>query len=610
MIALILAPVKGDAAYPPLAICALKAWLSMHRINACAIDLNKNLAIKNPELTSKIRYYFGQPKSYLNCLDLDMLYNIDTIYNLQLLLKFLYPDKYTDYELGVAAESFHGELNKQLDTDVDILLKSGFRYFGFSTFVSNFCYSILLAQKLKNRNPSIIVFFGGCSTAYAPIREFLIKSNIVDFVLVGEGENSILKLCRDLKNNLANYTTLYSDNIAPRDLIENEISVPIIKDMDELPFPDFSDLNLDNYTPKDKKSYRVLSIATSRGCPNRCAYCSETQYWKRFRQRTVVRVIEEIRHAVDIYRTKIFFFCDSLINGDVLWLKDFCHQLIDNKLNIQWISYATLTGLNGDLLKLMRDSGCISLTLGIEHTSQNILRNENKTSSIGDPKITLLECVNSGILPLANIIYAFPDEQPEDFLNLLYFITDPELFEKVRFTFRPYEIRVGSSIARKLIKASDRFVNFDMKDFQFDDEIQDSVEKLSLYWLPDNDYINETRQKFNVLRNIMIRQDNNDLLNISNVRNFNFPSVLKKLIVSDSCPSLSGVVDTNLSGFQNYLLTFINSKNTVEYITQQTIKYVIESQPECKKDNIYNTCYDYVKKNLIKLSIKRIITWN
>ena len=498
MIALLFAPYKGNVPYPPLAICALKSWLSINSIDSCAIDINKSLAVSNPPLSEKVFHYFAQPRNLVNNQKLTMYYNIDTIYNLKLLLAMLFPNKYPDYEFDVSTKSFCNELIMQLESDSDSLLASGFRYFGFSTYVSNICYSILLAQMLKKKDSRVVTFFGGHSTAYAPIRDFLIKTRIADYVLVGEGENAIVKLCCDLQTNSANYKTIYSENIAPKNLNQDEIVVPIIKNLNELPFPDFSDLNLEHYAPIDEEECRFLSISTSRGCVNNCAYCSETQYWSNFRQKSVSRVINEIQHAINVYQTNIFFFCDSLINGNIKWLSEFCHQLIEKEIDMQWSSYATINHLDKNILKLMSDSGCYSLTLGIEHISQKVLAGVNKTSSIGNTKAILIDCIDLDIFPIANIIYALPNEQNKDFLSLLYFITDPEFNKKVQFTFRPYEIRVGSAVAAKLMK-TEKFISNNIQFSQLDADIQDAVRQLDMYWLPGKKYIKNTIQKANVI---------------------------------------------------------------------------------------------------------------
>lgn len=608
MIALILAPVKGNPPYPPLAICALKGWLAKNSISSWAIDLNKELLISNAILYQKINNYFGRPQTYLNNASSEALYNIDTIYNLRLLLKFLYSDQ-VDIQLSDDEFLFYKELNIQLDEDVDRLMNSGLKIFGFSTFVSNIGYSILLASKLKKKDSSIVTVFGGCSTAYAPIRGFLNNSSFVDYILVGEGEKALLKLCGDLLQGKPNYEIIYSENIAPLKLSQNEITVPVIKDLDILPFPDFSDLNLDNYTPADKKRCRVISISTSRGCINRCAYCSETQYWTRYRQRTVESVINEIKYDVMNYHSKIFFFCDSLINGDVNWLKELCNQLIESELNIQWLSYATINRLPADLLGIMRKSGCISLTLGIEHISPEVLKGVNKISSIGNAKETLLQCVNVGIFPVANIIYALPNEKKSDFLNLLYFVTDPELINVVKFTFRAYEIRVGSVVTEKLMENSDAFVKHGINISSLNSNIRKFVDMLDLYWRPDKEYIEETINKFNILINIMEHQNNIPLLNIANVRNYNFYSVLEFCIQPDSVPFIkSNKIYT--SAFQRFLLSCINGQATIDEIVKEVVDKICTERPGILKHNIYTICYNYVKMNFINLSLKNIVIWN
>lgn len=608
MIALILAPVKGTPPYPPLAICALKGWLAKYNISSLAIDLNKELLIGNVSLYEKINCYFGRPQTYLNNVSSDALYNIDTIYNLRLLLKFLYFDQ-IDMTLSDSEFTFYKELSAQLDKDVNRLLNSGLKIFGFSTFVSNIGYSILLASKLKKKDASIITVFGGCSTAYAPIRGFLLNSGFADYILVGEGEKALLKLCDDLLQGKPDYKIIYSENIAPLNLSQNEITVPIIKDLDILPFPDFSDLNLDNYTPADKKKCRVLSISTSRGCINRCAYCSETQYWTRYRQRTVESVINEIRYDVKHYHSKIFFFCDSLINGNVKWLKELCNKLIESKLNIQWLSYATINHLPIDLLLIMRKSGCISLTLGIEHISPEVLKGVNKISSIGNAKKTLLECVKVGIFPVANIIYALPNERKSDFLNLLYFVTDPELINVVKFTFRAYEIRVGSVVTENLMENSDAFVKHGIEANSLDSSIRKFIDMLDLYWRPDKDYIKETINKFNILANIMEHQNSISSLNITNVRNYNFNSVLELYIQLDSIPFIR-LDEVSTSAFQRFLLSWINGQRTVEDIVEKVVSKICTERPEMLKQNIYSTCYNYVKRNFINLSLKNAVVWN
>lgn len=611
MIALVLSPSKGKAPYPPLAICALKAWLIQNKFKATAIDLNKNFIQNFPDLLDKINQYFGRPKTFLDTNITENISNIDTIYNVKLLLKFLYFEEYGSKSLTVEELNFYYELDKVLESDAHFLISSGFKYIGFSTFVSNICYSLLLGNKIKRLNSNINIFYGGSSTAYRPIRDFMIKSRIADYVIVGEGENAIVKLISDLENNKANYSIIYSENISPKNLSNDEVKVPIIKDLDILPFPDFNDLNLDNYTLNFAKNYRFVSIATSRGCVNRCAYCSETQYWHRYRQRSVKRVVEEIEYMYNNLNARIFFFCDSLINGNVTWLKDFCKQIVLKGLNIQWMSYATLNNLNLELLQLMYKSGCVALTLGIEHISTNTLKGVNKTSSIGNTKEHLLECIKVGIFPIANIIYALPSEASDDFIELLAFTCDPDLMDKVLFTFRPYEIRVGSDVTQQMMKKSDTFHKHDFKIPVNLSYLTDNIKELGIYWLPEIEYIKKTLNKCSILSAYYGIHNRNLSLKMCNARIYNIPSILQKIINTNSIPQLLEKrdipSDTNI---QLFILSLIDGTKTVSQIIE-SVEYVINQKySELETNDIHNASSRCVKNNLIKLSLKHRIIWN
>lgn len=609
MIALILAPSKGEAPYPPLAICSLKAWLKCNGFESTAIDLNRKYVLKHKELLNLINRYFGRPTTFLNTDSIENIYNLDTIYNIELLLKFMYYDEYSDSCMNEEEYTFYKKLHYQLQQEADSLINAGYKYIGFSTFVSNICYSVLLGQMIKKLNPEIKVFFGGCSTAYEPIRDFLLQSGVADYVLVGEGENAIVRLISDLEAKSSSYTTIYSANIAPDKLLENEIAVPVIESLDNLPFPDFSDLNLDNYVLDYAPHYRFVSIATSRGCVNRCAYCSETQYWRRYRQKSVVKVIEEIEFFYNKNKARIFFFCDSLINGNTSWLKDLCYRLIEKKIKIQWMSYVTLNNLDSELLCLMHQSGCVALTFGIEHINSKVLNGVNKTSSIGNTKLRLMECFNFGIFPIANIIYALPNETPEAFIDLLAFVSDPDICNNVLFTFRPYEIRVGSVTTNKLMQESEKFPHHNILIPQKRFLLKDLVYELAKYWMPNIYYVDSTKKKNIIISKLYGKYNKEYIWNVSNARRYNIPSILKNIVTLEACPKIINCTNESSAGFESFIVSLMDGKHNVYSIIENVEEYILQKST-FKYDMIHEKTSKYVVDNLIRISLKYNVIWN
>src|SRR5262249_43096205 len=87
-------------------------------------------------------------------------------------------------------------------------------------------------------------------------------------------------------------------------------------DLSAIATPDFADLELDKYLPFS------LPIHATRGCPYRCRYCSEHR--DRFNYMAIDQVVRDIGILQARYRTRLFFFCDSLLNGNPRWFHDLC----------------------------------------------------------------------------------------------------------------------------------------------------------------------------------------------------------------------------------------------------------------------------------------------
>ena len=109
----------------------------------------------------------------------------------------------------------------------------------------------------------------------------------------------------------------------------------LITDLDTIAFPTYEELDLDKYTK------RSLSMLTTRGCINQCAFCHEHVYWgSKFRFMSPENVLEELRYHVENNKIRYFIFNDFLINGNMAQLESLCDLIIENKLDISWVSNA------------------------------------------------------------------------------------------------------------------------------------------------------------------------------------------------------------------------------------------------------------------------------
>jgi len=132
----------------------------------------------------------------------------------------------------------------------------------------------------------------------------------------------------------------------------------------------------DLLNPKD---YLVFNpIQTTRGCPHGCSFCTTSAiFGRKFRQRNIDDIVEEIRAAMETFGSKTFIFSDDNFAGNRQWAYELCQKLIPLKIN--WASQCEIMISESDkLLAAMRASGCIGLILGLESVSPDTLRDAGK----------------------------------------------------------------------------------------------------------------------------------------------------------------------------------------------------------------------------------------
>lgn len=127
----------------------------------------------------------------------------------------------------------------------------------------------------------------------------------------------------------------------------------------------------DVYDPRD---YLVANpIQTTRGCPHNCTFCTTPGvFGRKYRQRDIGDIVEEIRAAKAQQKAWCYIFADDNFGGNHQWALELCHAL--KPLDIAWATQCDiLISRNERLLRAMRESGCVGLILGLESPKQDTL---------------------------------------------------------------------------------------------------------------------------------------------------------------------------------------------------------------------------------------------
>jgi len=139
------------------------------------------------------------------------------------------------------------------------------------------------------------------------------------------------------------------------------------------------------YSPPTKSlgGTRVANILSSRGCPFHCSFCLSDMMWgRRYRQRSVNKIIEEMEDCANNYSCDEFNFNDDLFTADKNRVRKFCDKIIEKKINVSWVAMSRADYIDMDLLKIMKKAGCKKIAMGLESGSEQVLKCMNKRTNL------------------------------------------------------------------------------------------------------------------------------------------------------------------------------------------------------------------------------------
>jgi anaerobic magnesium-protoporphyrin IX monomethyl ester cyclase len=277
-----------------------------------------------------------------------------------------------------------------------------------------------LCKALKRELPDVTYCAGGVHTTVKPHET--IKEFDLDFIVIGEGEDTIVEVCEKLEKKEGvegvNGVMYRKDG----EIIENGRR-DMITDLDTIPFPARHLIDMTPYLkpPGIIRGYaekNQTTIVTSRGCPFKCIYCgSHNIFGRRTRRRSVKNVVDEIEHLVKNYDMRGIYYCDDTFTLSSKWVKEYCEELKKRNLNIKWGCQSRVDQTDRELMQKMKDSGLVQLDFGVESGSEKILKVLGKGGA-GDRTSQIKQsfklCKELDIRTLATFIIGNPEETRED----------------------------------------------------------------------------------------------------------------------------------------------------------------------------------------------------
>lgn len=259
-------------------------------------------------------------------------------------------------------------------------------------FTTSYEFFTICVKKLKEIWPDCIVIVG--SFIATNCTEKLLQNKYVNYVLRGEGERGLPHFLEQISSSQeVNVKGIYSQGNLPSNL---EIC-DYIKNLDDIPFPDWELIQIDHYLqnggrsilsnksidqPLSNKSIdqpAVASIITSRGCPFDCTFCSaKTVHGRKIRFRSIDNIIKELSLLYDKFKVTEILFEDDLFTANkkrTIDLINAIKSLNIPDLKIQFPNGLHVNSMDPEVIDALVDIGMASAHIAIESGSEYVLKN-------------------------------------------------------------------------------------------------------------------------------------------------------------------------------------------------------------------------------------------
>lgn len=298
------------------------------------------------------------------------------------------------------------ELIKQLDPDI----------VGCTMLESTFPSALAILKTAKKIKPQITALLGGPGplmgdqVEHGNLQRIVDRCSWVDTIIHGEGEILFENHLRETFND--------KKIIGIQDLKNAKGATDVadlLVNVECLPKPNFEGLTIERYL--------WLSIFTSRGCPFRCAFCFENSFWRKFRAKSIDKVLDEFKCLSTSYNNNKFYLCDSLANPIINNLS-ICLKNSGTKYEYDTYVRVTEDCLVNEKVKQWADGGLKRARIGVESASPRVLKLMNKRITTEWIKQSLENFANNGVYTSTLWIAGFPGETKDNFLESMEFLKD------------------------------------------------------------------------------------------------------------------------------------------------------------------------------------------
>jgi anaerobic magnesium-protoporphyrin IX monomethyl ester cyclase len=293
----------------------------------------------------------------------------------------------------------------------DLLQSTRPPFIGFSATTSSFLDGVRLARMAKEVLPAINVVFGGHHVS--ALKEKVLQDfPIIDFTVVGEGEETLCELLEHQGEDLADVRGLTYRGGSGQVHFTGTRTPGL--NLDTLPFPAYEKLDgypqvytlpIFNY-PRSPNT----SCIASRGCPYACSYCDRSVFGRTFRYHSSSYLYEHLRYLRERFGLRHLNFYDDQFTFNRKRIEDFADRMINQPLGLTFNCAVRAEHIDLDLLRQMKAAGCWMISLGIESGDEALLARHRQNADLDRLREKIYLIKKAGIRVKGLMMMGLPGE--------------------------------------------------------------------------------------------------------------------------------------------------------------------------------------------------------
>ena len=321
-----------------------------------------------------------------------------------------------------------------------------------------------LVPLIRRYSPDSILLGGGGWSTYNP-DEILHLVPELDMICIGEGEATFSDLYDEIDKGSKDFEKVNGLCLRDKDSFKFTKPRALISNLDEIPYPAYDLMETDIYfkyssLPLSVESFnskRRSSTVWERGCPRGCTFCSHNGMSRgnlqniygsgnRVEGEKLVRIVDKEndvfqlparwpspKYAVDNIKllkekfdVDFISILDENMTSNLKWTRDFCQLYVDEGLDktIKWgtLGDAPSVAVQPDIVKVMKDAGCVYISFGFESASDKVLNQDIRKGQLEPHLQKTVDTVKAANLtPLTTFMIGNPHENIDDLMETLDF---------------------------------------------------------------------------------------------------------------------------------------------------------------------------------------------